>query len=68
MENGLEIKDSEKNLDPRGGTAHAPAPGHYTVYNHNIHRSYFLKPLGQSISESNFIGSICMRGEQCDDK
>ena len=26
--NELEIKGSEKNLDPRGGSA--PAPGHYT--------------------------------------
>ena len=31
------------------------------VYNHNIQRSSSLKPLGQS--KSNFIGSICMKGE-----
>ena len=30
------------------------------VYNHNVQRSS-LKPLGQS--NSNFIGSICMKGE-----
>ena len=58
------FKILKKKMDPRGGSA--PAPGHYNVYNHNIQRSSSLKPLGQS--KSNFIRSICMKGEQCDYK
>ena len=56
----LEIQDSEKNFDPRGGSA--SALGHYTCIhdNHYIQRSS-LKQLGQS--KSYFIGNILMKGK-----
>ena len=37
-----------------------PPQGSKHVCNHNIQKSFSLKPLDQS--KSNFIGSICMKG------
>ena len=54
--NELEILDSEKNLDPRGGSE---CLGALYMYITIIFKD--LKQLGQS--KSNFIGSICMKGK-----
>ena len=57
--NGLKIYDSENKCTPGAGL---PSPrGNIHVYYHNIQKSSFLIPLGES--KPNFVLSILRKGE-----